>query len=94
MSKLNKIDIENTIISIIKIHKEDYICLTDMAKAKQGDNRAADVIKNWIRTRTTIEFLGTWETMYNPNFIVEEFDHFKGEAGLLANRCCSKAYFT
>ena len=82
MNKLNKIDIENTIISIIKIHEEDYICLTDMAKAKQGDKRAADVIKNWIRTRTTIEFLGTWETMYNPTFKVEEFDHFKGEAGL------------
>lgn len=82
MSKLTKIDIENTIISITKIHEEDYICLTDMAKAKQGDNRAADVIKNWIRTRTTIEFLGTWETMYNPNFKVAEFDHFKSEAGL------------
>lgn len=53
-----------------------------MAKAKEGDNRAADVIKNWIRTRTTIEFLGTWETMYNPDFNVVEFDHFKMEAGL------------
>ena len=82
MSKLNRIDIENTIISITSINEEDYICLTDMAKAKQGDNRAADVIKNWIRTRTTIEFLGTWETMYNENFKVVEFDHFKSEAGL------------
>ncbi len=53
-----------------------------MAKAKEGDNRAADIIKNWIRTRTTIEFLGTWETLYNPNFKVAEFDHFKMEAGL------------
>ena len=74
MSKLKQIDIENTIISITKIHEEDYICLTDMAKAKQGDNRAADVIKNWIRTRTTLEFLGTWETIYNPNFKVVVFD--------------------
>lgn len=82
MSKIKNIDIENTIISITKIEDEDYICLTDMAKAKQGDNRAADVIKNWIRTRTTIEFLGTWETMYNPKFKVEGFDHFKREAGL------------
>lgn len=82
MSKLNKIDIENTVVSITQINKEDYICLTDMAKAKQGDNRAADVIKNWIRTRVTIEFLGTWEIMYNPVFKVEEFDHFKSEAGL------------
>jgi len=63
MSKVSKLDIENTIISITKIDKEDFICLTDMAKAKKGDNRAADIIKNWIRTRTTIEFLGTWETV-------------------------------
>ena len=82
MSKIKKIDIENSIISITKIEEEDYICLTDMAKAKQGDNRAADIIKNWIRTRTTIEFLGTWESLYNPKFNVVEFDHFKSEAGL------------
>jgi len=82
MSVLKKIDIQNTIVSITSIHTEDYICLTDMAKAKQGRNRAADVIKNWIRTRTTIEFLGAWESMYNPNFKVAEFDHFKSEAGL------------
>ncbi len=82
MGKIKKIEIDNTLISITKIEKEDYICLTDMAKAKKGDNRAADIIKNWIRTRTTIEFLGTWETIYNPNFKVVEFDHFKMEAGL------------
>jgi len=82
MSKINKIDIDNAIISITKVDQEDYICLTDMAKAKEGDNRAADIIKNWIRTRTTIEFLGAWETMYNPSFKVVEFDHFKMEAGL------------
>lgn len=82
MSRIRTIDIKDAIISITKIEKEDYICLTDMAKAKEGDNRAADVIKNWIRTRTTIEFLGTWETMYNPDFKVGEFDHFKMEAGL------------
>ncbi len=82
MNKIKKLEIENTLISITKIDKEDYICLTDMAKAKDGDNRAADIIKNWIRTRTTIEFLGTWETIYNPNFKVVEFDHFKMEAGL------------
>ncbi|MFA6400801.1 MAG: hypothetical protein WCX31_04130 [Salinivirgaceae bacterium] len=47
MSKISTIDIENAIISITKIEEEDYICLTDMAKAKDGDYRAADVIKNW-----------------------------------------------
>ncbi len=82
MNKVSTIDIENAIISITKIEEEDYICLTDMAKAKDGDNRAADIIKNWIRTRTTIEFLGTWETLYNPRFNVAEFANFKMEAGL------------
>ena len=82
MTKIKKIEIENNIISITQFDDEDYICLTDIAKAKQGDNRAADIIKNWLRTRTTIEFLGTWEKLYNPNFKVVEFDHFKSEAGL------------
>ena len=50
---------------------------TDMASAKEGDSRAADVIKNWIRSRYTIEFLGTWEIIHNPNFKVVEFDHFR-----------------
>jgi len=53
-----------------------------MAKAKDGDARAADIIKNWIRNRSTLEFLGTWEKMYNPSFKVVEFDHFKMQAGL------------
>lgn len=53
-----------------------------MAQAKSDASRAADVIKNWIRTRTTLEFLGTWEKIYNPNFKVVEFDHFKTQAGL------------
>ena len=48
-----------------------------MAKGKDDDSRAADVIKNWIRNRSTLEFLGTWETLYNPNFKVVKFDHFK-----------------
>lgn len=53
-----------------------------MASAKEGDSRAADVIKNWIRSRYTIEFLGTWEVIHNPNFKVVEFDHFRKSAGL------------
>ena len=48
-----------------------------MANGKQSESRAADIIKNWIRTRYTIEFLGTWEMIHNPNFKVVEFDHFK-----------------
>ena len=53
-----------------------------MVKSSDKDNRAADIIKNWIRNRTTIEFLGAWETVYNPDFKVVEFDHFRKNAGL------------
>ena len=83
MSKKNKIIlVQNIPVSVITEKDNDFICLTDMAKAKEGEARAADIIKNWIRTRTTLEFLGTWEEMYNPNFKVVEFDHFKMQAGL------------
>ena len=53
-----------------------------MVTAKSDNSHAADVIKNWIRSRNTLEFLGTWEQIYNPNFKVVEFDHFKQEVGL------------
>ena len=53
-----------------------------MASAKEGDSRAADIIKNWMRNRYTIEFLGTWEMIHNPAFKVVEFDHFRMQAGL------------
>ena len=83
MSKKNKtIQVLDISVSIISENGNDYICLTDMAKAREGEARAADIIKNWIRTRTTLEFLGTWEEMYNPIFKVVEFDHFRMQAGL------------
>jgi len=53
-----------------------------MAKAKIDTARAADVIKNWLRARTTLDFLAAWEMLYNPDFKVVEFDHLKSEAGL------------
>ncbi|MDD3185151.1 MAG: KilA-N domain-containing protein [Anaerostipes sp.] len=56
--------------------------MTDIAAAKGGNSRSADVVKNWLRNRLTLEFLGTWEQIYNPDFKVVEFDHFKSEAGL------------
>ncbi len=53
-----------------------------MANAKGKESRAADIIKNWLRNRYTIEFLGTWEIIHNPDFKVVEFDHFRMQAGL------------
>jgi len=78
----NTIVVQNTPITVINDADRDYICLTDMAGAKGDSSRAADVIKNWIRNRYTIEFLGTWEMIHNPDFKVVEFDHFKKQAGL------------
>ena len=77
-----KLTVLDTEINVVTINEEDYICLTDMANGKQSESRAADIIKNWIRTRYTIEFLGTWEIIHNPDFKVVEFDHFRMQAGL------------
>ena len=62
---------------------DDFICITDIAAAKSDNSRAADVIRNWLRNRSTLEFLSTWEEIYNPNFKVFESEHFKKEAGLV-----------
>jgi len=82
MAKKETINVQGTTITVITSKEDDYISLTDMANAKAGETRAAEVIKNWMRTRTTLEFLGTWEQLYNPDFKVVEFDHFKMQAGL------------
>ena len=82
MAKNRIITVQNIPVTVSFEDADDYICITDMAAAKSDNSRAADVIKNWIRSRNTLEFLGTWEQIYNPNFKVVEFDHFKQEAGL------------
>ena len=70
-------------ITVTSSDLNDYICITDIAGAKSEQSRAADVIRNWLRNRTTLEFLSTWEQIYNPNFKVFESEHFKKQAGLL-----------
>lgn len=77
-----KINVKDNEIKVISVEAQDYISLTDMANAKESASRAADVIKNWLRNRYTLEFLGTWEHINNPDFKVVEFDHFKTQAGL------------
>ena len=71
------ITVQGFSVALLNKNQADYISLTDIANAKEGEARAADVIKNWIRNRGTLEFIGTWEQMYNPDFKVVEFDHFK-----------------
>ena len=80
--KTSSILVQDVPVTVMSIDQRDYISLTDMAKARTDAGRAADVIKNWLRARSTLEFLGTWKIMYNPDFKVVEFDHFKSEAGL------------
>lgn len=82
MQKTSIIKVQNANIAVITSGDDDFICLTDIAKTREGDSRAADIIKNWIRNRSTLEFLGTWEQLYNPEFKVVKFDHFKMNAGL------------
>ena len=79
---MRKIKVNDTEIVVLSGDLQDYISLTDMANAKKSASRAADIIKNWIRARYTLEFIGTWEKINNPNFKVVEFDHFKSQAGL------------
>ena len=77
-----KIKVIGTDVTVISVDERDYISLTDMANAKEGGSRAADIIKNWLRTRYAIEFLSVWEQIHNPDFKVVESDHFKMQAGL------------
>jgi hypothetical protein len=76
-----KISAKGTEISILSQgNDDDYISLTDIARYKNPDE-PKDVISNWMRLRHTIEYLGLWETLYNPNFKGVEFDAFLHEAG-------------
>jgi hypothetical protein len=76
-----KINVKSTDLTIIQVNNEDYICITDLARYKSAEH-TDDVIKNWLRNRNTIELLGIWESLHNPNFKPVEFDGFGMEAGL------------
>jgi hypothetical protein len=75
MAKIHVIDTE---VTVIQINNEDYICITDMIKAKDGDFFVAD----WLRNRNTLEYLGIWEKVYNPTFNYGEFAAIKSKSGL------------
>ncbi len=78
MAKNTKIEVEGKEITIILDDKQEYISLTDMIKAKDGDF----FISDWLRNRNTVEHLGIWESVYNPNFNYGEFAIIKSQAGL------------
>ncbi len=75
---MKKITVQGTPITVISVQNDDYISLTDMLKAKDGDF----FISDWLRNRNTVEYLGIWESIYNPEFNYGEFAIIKSQAGL------------
>ena len=83
MTKQNEIKVKTAIIKTMRKNGMDFICITDIARQKNPIDPNG-VIANWMRNRNTIEFLGIWETLYNPVFNPLEFEGFRAEAGLNA----------
>ena len=81
MKKSSQINVQDQVIRLMKHDGRDYVCITDIAKQKNPEF-PADVIKNWMRSKNTVAFLGLWEQLNNPAFKLVEFDQFKSEAGL------------
>ncbi|HAU56247.1 MAG TPA: DNA-binding protein [Comamonadaceae bacterium] len=78
LTKTNTLDIKGTSVAVVTSPQGDYISLTDMLRAKDGDF----FISDWLRNRNTVEFLGIWESIYNPAFNYGEFATIKSQAGL------------
>lgn len=77
-SKKSTVDVQGTTVSIVRTGNDDYISLTDMLKAKDGEF----FISDWLRNRNTVEFLGIWESVFNPAFNYGEFAIIKSKVGL------------
>lgn len=87
-SNYDKKTVLSTDINVVTIHHEDYICLTDMLKAKDGDF----FISDWLRNRNTLEYLGIWEKLYNPHFNHGEFAIIRNQSGLNSFKISVKEY--
>jgi len=81
MVKNSKIDVKGTEITILRNESDDFISITDIARHKDSEHTDT-IIQNWMRNRNTIELLGFWESIYNPNFKPLEFEGFRKQAGL------------
>ena len=79
MAKTKKIEVEDKVISVVEQEEKDYISLTDMVRNLEGGN---SIIENWLRNKNTVEFIGIWEELNNPNFNSLEFEGIKNQAGL------------
>jgi len=80
MAKNKTITVKGTEIVLFSKWNEDYVSITDIARFKNS-TEPKDIVKNWMRSRSTIEFLGLWEKIYNPDFKGVEFDSFMYQAG-------------
>lgn len=81
MTKNKKINVQGFDIILLDNNNQDYISLTDIARYKDAMNTDS-LIQNWMRNRNTVELIGLWETIYNPNFKPLEFEGFRKQAGL------------
>ena len=79
---MKKVSVLGTEIAVYQQEDSDYISLTDMVKSTEG---GSVVIENWLRNKNTVEFLGIWEQIYNPDFNSLEFEGIKNQAGLNRN---------
>lgn len=86
MSKKGEMTVKDVSIWTMKVNGADYICITDIARQKNAAE-PKDVVKNWMRQKNTLEYLGLWERLHNPQFKGVEFDPLLGEAGLKAFTC-------
>ena len=80
-NKKNTIEVKGAAITVLSQKDEDYICITDIARYKNAE-RTDDLVRNWLRNRNTVEFLGIWEQLNNPDFKPVEFDGIRMQAGL------------
>ena len=80
MAKNKKIDVNGTEISVYAENSSEYISLTDIARYRDAE-RSDYILQNWMRNRSTIEFIGLWESFNNPDFNSIEFDGIKNMAG-------------
>ena len=80
MKKVARLTAQGVSIGMMNVKGEDYISLTDIARLKNAEF-PADVVRNWMRSKMTVAFLGLWEQLHNPDFKLVEFDQFKNDAG-------------
>ena len=80
MAKKNEIVVRDITIRTMKVNGSDYICITDIARQKNAEE-PKDVVKNWMRQKNTLEYLGLWEKLHNPQFKGVEFDPLLSQAG-------------